>query len=156
MQHNAHIYGLETFIEVLAAKWFMVKATYNYLRGEQSDDTNLPFIPQNKFRLETKFFSDVLWKMKHPYIKADMLVASKQNHPAIFETSTNGYVIFNAALGLTFHVARQPLNLELVATNIFDTQYYDHLSTLKPFGYFDPGRGVMVYLAVPLMFSRNR
>ncbi len=156
MQHNAHIYGFETFIEVLAAKWLMVKGTYGYLRGEQSDGANLPFIPQNKFRLEARFFSDALWITGHPYVKAGMLVASKQNHPAIFETSTDGYVVFNASLGFTFNLAHQPFNLELVATNIFDTQYYDHLSTLKPFGYFDPGRGVMVSLSVPLMFSYNR
>lgn len=156
MQHDAFIYGFETFAEVLAAKWLMLKGSFGYLRAEQSDGSNLPFIPQNKLRLEARVFSDKLWGLQHPFLKAGMLLASAQDDPAIFETSTDGYLLFNAALGFTLDIGHQPVNLELVATNIFDTQYIDHLSTLKPLQYYNPGRGVMLHLSVPFTISQNK
>jgi len=156
MQHNAYIYGFETVVELLATKWFRLKGSYGYMRAAQSDGVNLPFIPQNKFRMEARAFTDELWGLQHAYIKIGMILASDQNNPAIFETSTNGYLLFDAAVGATFFIGRQSMNLEIVANNIFDTQYIDHLSTLKDLHYYNPGRGIMVHLSFPLIIFRER
>ncbi len=156
MQHNARIYGFEVFTEVLVSEWFIVKGSYGYLRAKQTDGTDLPFIPQNKFRVEPRIFTDELWGIKQPFFRVGMVWAAAQNHPSVFETSTGGYVLFDAAIGCTLKTGHQALRLSLVATNIFDVKYIDHLSTLKPLGYYDPGRGLMVQLSFPAVLWHDQ
>ncbi len=155
-QHNANIYGFESVVELLATKWFRLKGSYGYIKAAQADGANLPFIPQNKLKMDARMFTDELWRLQHVFIKTGMTLASDQNNPAIFESSTDGYLLFDAAVGATFFIGRQSMNLEIVANNIFDTQYIDHLSTLKDLHYYNPGRGIMVHLSIPLIIFQKR
>jgi len=155
VQHNARIYGFETVVELLASKWFKLKGSYGYVKASQSDGANLPFIPQNKFRLDAQAFAEEFWRLKHSFIKIGMVLASDQNNPALFETSTDGYLLYNAALGFGFNIGKQLVNLEVVGTNIFDTKYTDHLSTLKDLHFYNPGRSIMVHLSFPVVFFHS-
>jgi iron complex outermembrane receptor protein len=46
-------------------------------------------------------------------------------------------------------VLSQILNFGISVNNIFDTQYFDHLSTLQPLNYYNQGRNISVSLKVP-------
>jgi len=148
-QNNATIYGLEAIAEVLATEELSIKSIYSYIRGKQSNEENLPFIPQNRLKFEIKWLRTELWKFSGFYIKAGSEIAFDQKNPATFETGTNGYTLFDAGIGFTFHLSGQPLNLDVIATNLLNRNYIDHLSTLKELGYNDPGRNVTVSIRVP-------
>jgi iron complex outermembrane receptor protein len=86
----------------------------------------------------------------HPTVKISALTALKQDHQAATETPTDGYTIVNATINGNFNIWEQALELTLAINNIFDTQYYDHLSTLKPLGFYNQGRNVSVGLNILL------
>jgi iron complex outermembrane receptor protein len=155
LQSNASIYGLEALAELLLLPELSLKGNYTYTRGQQSNGNNLPFIPQNKINLEIKWLREGLWKLHDLYLKAGSGIAFDQIHPAPFETSTGGYTTFNAGLGLSIMTGGGPVQLDIIASNIFNKQYTDHLSTLKELGYQDPGRNVMVSITLPFA-TRNK
>jgi len=148
-QNDASLYGMEVVMEVLAIHNFGIKSTYSYIRGKLSNGVNLPFIPHNRLNLEVKWNKKELWVFHNFYLKAGSGIAFKQNEPAPFETKTNGYTLFDAGVGFLFLIGKQPVNLDIIGTNITDVNYIDHLSTLKPLGYYNPGRNIMVNLTVP-------
>jgi iron complex outermembrane receptor protein len=86
----------------------------------------------------------------HPTVKISALTALKQDHQAPTETPTDGYTIVNGIINGNFKAWNQLLEMTLGVNNIFDTQYYDHLSTLKPLGFYNQGRNVSVGLNILL------
>jgi iron complex outermembrane receptor protein len=149
LQSDASIYGLEALAEWLVLPELSIKGNYTFTRGQQSNGDNLPFIPQNRVNLEMKWQKEDLWKLGEFYIKAGSGIAFDQTNPAPFESNTGGYTIFSAGLGLSIMTGGGPIQVDIIATNIFNKQYIDHLSTLKELGYQNPGRNVMVSVTVP-------
>lgn len=148
-QTNAELYGGEADIEILPVNWLNFKTTYSYIIGEKEDKSYLPFIPQNKLRFEVKLQKEELVFLHNPYIKTGILFASKQKHPAMFETETDGYFLLNAGFGCNIKCANQIISLSVQGNNILNKTYIDHLSTLKGMGYYNIGRNISVNLRVP-------
>jgi iron complex outermembrane receptor protein len=109
----------------------------------------LPFIPAQKFRYEIRAEREKIGFLKKPSIKLSALTALKQRNPSPYETATNGYTLVNFSVNTDFHISRQILNFGISVNNIFDTQYFDHLSTLQPLNYYNQGRNISVSLKVP-------
>jgi len=154
LQNDASIYGLEAIIEALAMPELNIKGTFSYIRGRQSDGDNLPFIPQNKLKIDIKWLRKELWELGNFYIRAGMGIAMDQDEPALFETKTGGYLLCDAGVGFSIKTSSGPIQFDIVATNIFNKQYIDHLSTLKELGYQDPGLNVMVNINVPFSVKK--
>ena len=106
------------------------------------------FIPAQKFRYEIRAERENRI-LKKPSIKISALTALKQRNPSPYETETNGYTLVNFNVNTDFLVSRQILNFGISVNNIFDTQYFDHLSTLKPLNYYNQGRNISVSLKIP-------
>ncbi|PIF02764.1 MAG: hypothetical protein CR965_00105, partial [Paludibacter sp.] len=87
--------------------------------------------------------------LKNPLIKLSALTALKQNHPSPFEKATNGYTVVNFSFNTDFQIAQQTLNFGISVNNIFDMEYFDHLSTLKPLNYHNQGRNISFALKIP-------
>ncbi len=149
LQSNAHLYGGELVLEALPLKWFNVKGTYSYLIGEQDNDENLPFIPQNKFKLELKLQKDQLAFFKQAYFRIGGTYAAKQDRPAMFETESPDYFLVDLGLGAQVKWGKQKLMFSVIASNLLDEFYIDHLSTLKGLGYGNMGRSVSFNLKIP-------
>ncbi len=150
-QTNAKLYGGEAGIHFHpeSLPWLHVQGTYSSVTGKQGDGNYLPFIPAQKFRYEIRAEREKIGFLKKPSIKLSALTALKQGHPSPYETSTNGYTLVNLGITTDLHICRQIMNLGVMVNNIFDTQYFDHLSTLKPLKYYNPGRNFSVSLRVP-------
>jgi len=140
-QNDASIYGFETGIAYRKNR-IDVKISYAYLRGEQKNDENLPFIPQNKvnahielLKKEWTFLHDLKFRISGVY-------AFEQNHPAMFETETDDYFVLNSSFRFKLTGKKQALSFKIFANNILDKQYFDHLSTLKDLGYHNTGRNI--------------
>ena len=148
-QNNALLYGGEIMVELLPLSSLSIIGSYSYLRGEQSNGENLPFIPQNKIRTEIKWGKSLKGMLNNYYLKIGVEYAFKQDKPSYFESPSADYTLLNTGLGFTFLIGNQSIDLDLVATNLLNHLYIDHLSTLKELGYFNMGRNLTVSLLVP-------
>ncbi len=156
-QEDAMIHGFETILEVVPLNWMNLKGSYNYIRGRRTGDGgNLPFIPQNKFRAELKVHSDKLLQKSKIFLKLAGEFVQDQDHPSRFETKTGNYALMHAGIGMDLSLRSQHVELDVNLRNIFNTAYIDHLSTLKPLGYHNMGRNVVVVLRVPFTTELSR
>jgi len=148
-QTNAKILGGEIAVDVLPFEWLVLKTSYTYLHGEQSDGNYLPFIPQNKFRFHAKFQKDNISFLNAPFFKIGGTASSKQTKPAMFETTTNGYFLVNVGFGASIKAKKQTISFSVQANNIFNKTYIDHLSTLKDLEFYNIGRNISFNLKIP-------
>ncbi len=150
-QTNAMLYGGEAGIHFhpKSLPWLHIEGTYSSVIGIQENGNYLPFIPAQKFRYEIRAEREKIGFLKKPSIKLSALTALKQEKTSPYETPTNGYTLINFSIYTDFHISQQILNFGISINNIFDTQYFDHLSTLKPLNYFNQGRNISVSLIVP-------
>lgn len=150
-QTNATLYGGEAGIHFhpKSLPWLHIEGTYSSVIGKQENGNYLPFIPAQKFRYEIRAECEKIGFLKKPSIKLSALTALKQTNPSPFETTTNGYTLVNFCINTEFRVSKQILNLGISVNNIFDTQYFDHLSTLQTLNYYNQGRNISVSLKIP-------
>ncbi len=150
-QTNAVLYGGEAGIHFHPASlpWLHIEGTYSSVTGKQESGDFLPFIPANKWRYEIRAERKKLGFLKKPHIKLSALTAFAQENPSPFETPTNGYTLVNLSGYSEIVVAKQTWKLSLSVNNLFDTQYYDHLSTLKPLNYYNQGRNICLSVHIP-------
>ena len=148
-QTNANLYGGELSIDILPLNWLDLKTSYAYLIGKQEDGNYLPFIPQNKLRLEMKMQKQSFLCFKNSFFKIGGLLASKQNNPAMFETESDGYFLLNAGIGTDIKWANQKIIASIQGNNLLNKTYIDHLSTLKEMGYYNMGRNISINLKIP-------
>lgn len=150
-QTNATLYGGEAGIHFhpKSLPWLHIEGTFSSVIGKQENGNYLPFIPAQKFRYEIRAEREKIGFLKKPSIKLSALTALQQDKPSPYETETNGYTLVNFSINTDFHVSRQILNFGISVNNIFDTQYFDHLSTLQPLNYYNQGRNISVSLKVP-------
>ncbi len=148
-QDNARLYGIELAYGINPAEWLNLNTTYTYLKGERTDGSNLPFIPQDKLKFDIKPEWDQLRFLNSPWVSIGFTYAFDQNRPAQFETETANYFLLRAGLGFRIKVQQQFLEFSAVASNLLNEVYYDHLSTLKEMGLYNMGRNVTFNLRIP-------
>jgi len=153
-QIDANIYGTEISANILPLDWLNISTGYSYLVGKQDDGNYLPFIPQNKLRLNVKLQKKQLLFFRKVFFKLGALYASKQNKPAMFETETKSYFLLNAGFGANIKISNQILSLSIQANNLLNETYFDHLSTLKDLSYYNLGRNISFSIKIPFGIKR--
>ncbi len=150
-QTNATLYGGEAGIHFhpKSFTWLHTEATYSTVVGKQENGNYLPFIPAQKVRYEIRAELEKIGFMKKPTLKISALTALKQANPSPHETATDGYLLVNLSISTNVQINKQTLNFGISINNIFDTQYFDHLSTLKPLNYYNQGRNICVSMKIP-------
>nr|HPR59279.1 TonB-dependent receptor [Bacteroidales bacterium] len=150
-QTNAMLYGGEAGIHFhpQILPWLHIKGTFSSVIGKQENGDYLPFIPANKVRYEIRAERKKLGFLTNPNIKISALSAFSQNNPSPFETVTDGYTLVNLSAYSEVPVSKQTLIFGISVNNLFDKQYFDHLSTLKPLNFFNQGRNINVSLKIP-------
>jgi iron complex outermembrane receptor protein len=182
-QSRASLYGGELSIDLHPIKVLhfenslsVVNAVNKGIAGGKpiaDSEKYLPFIPPLHGISELKWD----WKMKgikNGFIKAQVEYYASQNRVYSAydtETQTPGYALFNAGLGgsITDKKGKAVVNIYLMANNIFDITYWDHLSRLKYFygnyqnpsandnprehGIYNMGRNVSLKINIPLNYS---
>lgn len=151
-QNDANLYGGEAGLHYhpLFAPWLHIKGTYSSVVGKRKNNEYLPYIPAHKFRYEIGFEKKTAWIFNNPAVYISALTALSQDNPSQFETSTDGYTIFNTKANANIKISKQLITIGLAINNIFDKKYIDHLSTLKSINYYNPGRNISLILKIPL------
>lgn len=172
-QHTAHLAGFEALLDLHPhpLDWLHWQNTISYVRGTFKEPVegikNVPFIPATRWLSELK--AELLSKGKafrnlSLYFEADHTF--HQNKPFTAydtETATDGYTLLNA--GISANITRKNktlFSIYLLANNLTDVAYQNHLSRLKytdvnPVtgrqGVFNMGRNFSIKLNVPLSFN---
>ncbi len=113
------------------------------------DADNLPFIPAKKLNFEWQATKKIGY-LNDAYFKINSSTAFDQNRVAEDEKPTNGYTLFDFSVGADVKIKKQFISIGASVTNVFDTKYIDHLSTLKEVNYFNTGRNISLSVKIPL------
>jgi len=151
LQTPSRLYGGEAGIHVHPHPWdwLHIKANYSYIVGEKSSGGYLPLIPANKLHVELMAKKNRWKSTRNLFIKVWVDYAFAQHKPSAFETVSDSYTLLNAALGTDLSVRGQLMQFSLTASNILDTLYMDHLSTLKDVGIYNMGRNMAINIRIP-------
>ena len=181
-QGKANLYGGEMNIDIHPIKNLHFENSFSIVyavnkslnNGKALNDSAkyLPFIPPFHGLSELRY--DINSKNHHivnGFVKAQLVYYAAQNRAYLAnntETPTSGYSLFNVGLGtgITNKAGRSVFNIYLMANNLFNVSYYDHLSRLKYFvsptvvnqsqGIHNVGRNFSVKLNVPLVFNLKK
>lgn len=174
VQQNANLYGMELSFDIHPhpLDWLHFENSFSYVRGVLSKpvegNNNIPFIPAARVLSELRFdfFQRHNRKIHDAYLKLEMDHNFKQVHAFTAfntETATASYTLFNAGMGSDFvYKGKTILSLYIVAANIFDIAFQNHLNRLKytadnlatgRTGIYNMGRNFSVKLNIPLEFS---
>jgi iron complex outermembrane receptor protein len=149
-QGNAQLYGGEASVDVHPFKWLhfenSISSVYGLNKSMDSklrSDSNkyLPFIPPLHGMSELRYdFASHKHHIVNGFVKMQLAWYATQNHVYLTdntETRTAGYTLMNAGVGAGFTNKKNKtiVNVYVMANNIFDVAYYDHLSRLKYFYY---------------------
>ncbi len=183
-QGKANLYGGEVSVDVHPVKALHFENSLSVVYGDNesananTDSTKyLPFIPPLHGISDVRF--DFNLKRAHlakAFVKAEMDYYATQDR--VFtaygtETRTPGYTLFDigAGTGITNAKGKILFNVYVLANNIFNIVYWDHLSRLKYFygdylnpspndnpqehGIYNMGRNISIKIDVPLSFNNK-
>ncbi len=149
-QGKVLLYGMEASIDFHIIKslhfensFSLIYGDNNSFRGLEKNDSNrfIPFMPPPRYNGELRYdFTSDSKILVNSFVKIEMNYTASQNR--VFtsnntETVTTGYTLFNLGAGSGFKNSKGNtfLNVYILANNVFDVAYQDHLSRLK---YFEP------------------
>ncbi|MEO8768739.1 MAG: TonB-dependent receptor [Ferruginibacter sp.] len=175
-QGKAKLYGGEMNIDLHPIKRIHFENSISLVYGlnkskgqdKSSNDSTkyLPFIPPFHGVSELRYdFANKEHHIANGFIKAQLVYYAAQNKVYLAdntETPTPGYTLFNMGIGSGFTNKKgKPIfNVSVMANNLFDVSYYDHLSRLKYFtdpassvpnrGIHNMGRNISFKIGIPL------
>ena len=157
--NNAALYGADLGIHLHphSLHGLHIESTYSYVRGERHSGTSLPFIPQSRINTLIKVPLDFnkdetnsigFVALQHSYYFA-------QDRISEFETATKAYSLFDASVTIKpGKSGSEVCTISGGVKNIFNTAYFNHLSSLKNIGIQQPGRNF--YVSVQVNLERKR
>ncbi|HSM62786.1 MAG TPA: TonB-dependent receptor, partial [Gillisia sp.] len=144
-QDNAKLYGGEAGVHIHPhpIDWLHLESSMQLVIGEKDTGESLPLIPATSFTNTLRVELNQLKNIATNYYSfITVKTTADQNKISDFETSTNGYTLVNAGLGGTFFLNKLPLELRISGNNLFNKNYFSHLSRLKGDGIANMGRNI--------------
>lgn len=156
-QAASYLYGSEIQLHIHPhpIHWLHLKTNYSYVLGKQKSGEFIPTIPAQKIKLELRATKATLGSLRNSYIMAGVKFVMPQNNPSEFESSSQGYNIVNAGIGTELHIKNQALKFNFIVSNLFNTEYIDHLSTLRDLNILDMGRSFNIRLNIPFTILKK-
>lgn len=173
-QKNATLAGTEISLDIHPhpIDWLHFQNTFSYvvgtLKNKIEGTNNLPFIPAPKLLTEIRAdFKKLTKTISNFYAKLEVENTFKQTRAFTAfntETATDGYSLLNVGVGAEI-VSKKAIKLftiNIVANNIADVAYQNHLSRLKYTstnlltgrnGIFNMGRNFSIRLNIPMEFK---
>ncbi len=142
LQQNATLWGSEIiYSKQTGIEWLSSRSSLEYINGKSADGIPLPFIAPLTFKQVFNLdFSD------NYSLEIDFVAKAKQSRISQFEEETDGYSLLNLSGNWMTSFLNKDLNIFWSIDNVFDTEYYDHLSRLKEAGIHEMGRNISIGL----------
>ena len=142
MQQDSELYGGEiSFAKKTSFDWLSYNTSLEYIFAESADGEALPFISPLTFN--QIFNIDI---SSNYSFEIDFLAKAKQGRVSMFEEETDGYSVLNLSGNWMTSFLDNDLNIFWSISNVFDKEYYDHLSRFKTAGIEEMGRNISVGL----------
>jgi len=142
MQQDSELYGGEiSFAKKTSFDWLSYNTSVEYIFAESADGEALPFISPLTFN--QIFNIDITSNYS---FEIDFLAKAKQGRVSMFEEETDGYSVLNLSGNWMTSFLDNDLNIFWSISNVFDKEYYDHLSRFKTAGIEEMGRNISVGL----------
>ena len=136
-QTDASLMGGELyFSKSTSIEWLSYKTSFEYVSGEKSEGSYLPFISPLTFK--HSFNLD----FNNNNYKINFLAKGKQNNIGQFETATDSYLVMNLSGSHESTLINNKLDFVWSINNLFDKEYFDHLSRFKKMGIHEMGRNI--------------
>ena len=150
-QADAYLYGGEASIHIHPhpIHWLHLKSTYSYVVGKKKQGSYLPLIPAQKLKFDLRVTKNKWQGFGDLFVKTGVDFVFAQNKPSEFETVTPAYTLVNLGVGFDLIVKQQRFSFSVIANNLLDIAYFDHLSSLKPLGIYDMGRNISFSIRIP-------
>ncbi len=144
LQENAKLYGGEIGLHLHPhpIHWLHLESSFAMVIGKLDNDDYLPLIPANNLKNTLRAEFDKSEWFKNSYVFFKVNTWFDQDNIGQFETSTDGYTLFDAGFGGVLQVFNNDLSISISATNLTDKQYINHLSRLKADGISNMGRSI--------------
>ena len=142
LQQNATLWGSEIiYSKQTGIEWLSSRSSLEYINGKSADGIPLPFIAPLTFKqVFTMNFTESY------SLEMDFIAKAKQTRISQFEEESDGYSLLNLSGNWMTSFLDNDLNIFWSIDNVFDTEYYDHLSRLKESGIAGLGRNISVGL----------
>ena len=142
LQQNATLWGSEIiYSKQTSIEWLSSNTSLEYINGKAADGDPLPFIAPLTFK---QVFN--LDFSKDYSLEIDFVAKTKQSRISQFEEETDGYSLLNLSGYWKTSFLDNDLDIFWSIDNVFDTEYFDHLSRLKESGIAGLGRNISVGL----------
>ena len=140
LQQDATLYGGEIHLnKETGISWLSYYTSLEFIYAETTDGEALPFISPLTFNQVFNLdFSD------NYSLEIDFLAKAKQGRVSTFEETTDGYTLLNLSGVWETQFLDNELDIFWSINNVFDKEYYDHLSRLKTAGIHEMGRNISV------------
>ena len=142
LQQNATLWGSEIiYSKQTGIEWLSSNTSLEYINGKAADGDPLPFIAPLTFKQVFNLdFSE------NYSLEIDFVAKTKQSRISQFEEETDGYSLLNLSGYWKTSFLDNDLDIFWSIDNVFDTEYFDHLSRLKESGIAGLGRNISVGL----------
>ena len=142
LQQNATLWGSEIiYSKQTGIEWLSSNTSLEYINGKAADGDPLPFIAPLTFKQVFNLdFSESY------SLEIDFVAKTKQSRISQFEEETDGYSLLNLSGYWKTSFLDNDLDIFWSIDNVFDTEYFDHLSRLKESGIAGLGRNISVGL----------
>ena len=176
VQQNANLYGMELSVDIHPhpLDWLHFENSFSFVRGLLltlvEGNRNIPFMPAARVLSEVRFdlFQKNTKVVRNTYFKVEVDKNFKQSNAFTTfntETATASYTLLNAGLGTEIiRKGKTVVSIYIVAANILDVAYQNHLNRLKyagenmatgRTGIYNMGRNFSFKVNIPLEFSWN-
>tara|TARA_B100000579_G_scaffold397720_1_gene377491 strand:- start:385 stop:1515 length:1131 start_codon:yes stop_codon:yes gene_type:complete len=142
LQQNATLWGSEIiYSKKTGIEWLSSNTSLEYINGKTAQGDPLPFIAPLTFKQVFNLdFSE------NYSLEIDFVAKAKQSRISQFEEETDGYSLLNLSGNWKTSFLVNDLDIFWSIDNVFDTEYFDHLSRLKEAGIHELGRNVSIGL----------
>ncbi|MFZ4590405.1 MAG: TonB-dependent receptor [Ignavibacteria bacterium] len=144
--------GVEYSVQFQPFDFILLSLNGDYVFTKNTaTDNSLPFTPPMKNIFEIKFQKQQIGILNNPYLKFSVKNVSGQGRVDPLETTTDGYTLLNAGIGMDFVTSKSVVSADFSVDNLTDLKYVDHLSRYKRFA-MNPGRCFNLKVTVPFQF----
>jgi len=142
LQQNATLWGSEIiYSKKTGIEWLSYDTSLEYINGKTAQGDPLPFIAPLTFKQVFNLdFSE------NYSLEIDFVAKAKQSRISQFEEETDGYSLLNLSGNWKTSFLVNNLDIFWSIDNVFDTEYFDHLSRLKEAGIHELGRNISIGL----------
>lgn len=136
------------------AHFLHFESTFSYIRGLSATNENVSLMPQPRWTnsLIWRFNQKTKVRMKDIVVQYNHFFA--QNDVSQFESRSSSYGLLNFSATLQL-ATKSPLQLQVGARNLLNSNYIDHLSRLKNIGLESPGRNIYVKLIATINYEKK-